>query len=266
MAVSFQGGAFPAGGYSDVCAVVRVAYPASTPHVEELMQERGVSFDHATGNRWVIKYSPPQAGALGQQLLTLTHQVQDRALLLEAHHALWPALVYLGAWAAARGHLEQGMALDDPHQHRAHASRYRGHDTGVCCQGYLAWTRGALGSPDQALAGLHVLAEALAAVEHTGARFHEAELHRLKGELLLARSADHRAEAETCFHQALDVARRRQAKALELRAAMSLSRLWQDQGKRDPARQLLAPVYGWFTEGFDTADLQEAQALLDVLS
>ena len=84
----------------------------------------------------------------------------------------------------------------------------------------------------------------------------------MKGELLLAQSAHQTAEAEACFHQALDVARRQQAKSLELRAAMSLARLWQHQGKRDEAHQLLAEVYGWFTEGFDTADLQEAKALL----
>ena len=73
-------------------------------------------------------------------------------------------------------------------------------------------------------------------------------------------------EAEACFHQALDIARHQQAKSLELRAAMSLARLWQRQGKRAEARELLAPVYGWFTEGFDTADLQEAKALLDALA
>jgi predicted ATPase len=72
-------------------------------------------------------------------------------------------------------------------------------------------------------------------------------------------------EAEACFQQALEIARRQQAKSLELRAATSLSRLWQQQGKRAEARELLAPVYGWFTEGFDTADLQEAKALLDEL-
>ena len=72
-------------------------------------------------------------------------------------------------------------------------------------------------------------------------------------------------QAEACFQQALDVARRQQAKSLELRAAMSLSRLWQQQGKRAEARELLAPIYGWFTEGFDTADLQEAKALLEEL-
>ena len=76
-------------------------------------------------------------------------------------------------------------------------------------------------------------------------------------------SAEHQAEAEACFHQALDIARHQQAKSLELRAAMSLGRLWQRQGKTEQARQLLTGVYAWFTEGFDTADLQEAKALLE---
>jgi predicted ATPase len=98
-----------------------------------------------------------------------------------------------------------------------------------------------------------------------GERFWEAELYRLKGELLLAGSAVHDTEAEISFRQAFDVARHQQAKSLELRAAMSLSRLWQRQGKRAEAQQLLAEVYGWFTEGFDTPDLQEAKALLDKL-
>ena len=94
----------------------------------------------------------------------------------------------------------------------------------------------------------------------------EAEVCRLKGELLLAGSAEHATEAEACLHQALDIARRQQAKSWELRAAMSLARLWQRQGKRTAADELLAPIYGWFTEGFDTADLQEAKALLEELS
>jgi predicted ATPase len=110
-----------------------------------------------------------------------------------------------------------------------------------------------------------VLAEALALVNAKGERRHEAELSRLKGELLLARSADNAMEAETCFRQALDVARHQQAKSWELRTAMSLARLWQRQGKRAEAHTLLAPIYGWFTEGFDTADLQEAKVLLEEL-
>ena len=75
-----------------------------------------------------------------------------------------------------------------------------------------------------------------------------------------------RSEAEACFHKAIEIARRQQAKSLELRAAMSLARLWQQQGKRDEAHQMLAEIYGWFTEGFDTKDLQEAKALLEELS
>ena len=100
----------------------------------------------------------------------------------------------------------------------------------------------------------------------SGQRYCEAELHRLKGELLLLRSADQHAAAEACFHQALDVARRQQTKSFELRAALSLSRLWQQQGKRQEAHDLLAPIYHWFTEGFDTADLQETRALLEALA
>jgi predicted ATPase len=131
---------------------------------------------------------------------------------------------------------------------------------------YLTWLAEAYNGMGQTTEGLTVLTEALTTAHKTGERWWEAELYRLKGELLLALSAEKHAEAETCFRQALDVARRQQAKSLELRAAMSLSRLWQRQGKRDDARQLLVPIYGWFTEGFDTADLQDAKALLAALS
>jgi predicted ATPase len=84
--------------------------------------------------------------------------------------------------------------------------------------------------------------------------------------LVLAQAADQHAQAETCFQHALTIARRQQAKSLELRAAMSLARLWQQQGQRTATYELLAPIYGWFTEGFDTADLQEAKALLEELA
>jgi predicted ATPase len=91
-------------------------------------------------------------------------------------------------------------------------------------------------------------------------------MYRLKGALLLQQSSDNHLEAETCFQHAMVIAQNQQAKSFELRAATSLARLWQQQGKRQDAHDLLAPVYEWFTEGFDTADLQEAKALLDVLS
>jgi predicted ATPase len=115
-----------------------------------------------------------------------------------------------------------------------------------------------------------MLAEALTLVEETEERYWEAELYRLKGALLLKMGDSEQeggkvGETEECFQKALDVARRQQAKSLELRAALSLARLWQQQGKRTEAYDLLAPVYGWFTEGFETADLQDAKALLEEL-
>ena len=118
----------------------------------------------------------------------------------------------------------------------------------------------------QAEEGLTVLDEALTAAHKTGMRYYEAELYRLRDELLLALSAENHTEVETCLRQALDVARCQKAKSLELRAAMSLSRLWQKQGEKEEARRLLAPIYDWFAEGFETADLKEAKALLEGLS
>jgi predicted ATPase len=118
---------------------------------------------------------------------------------------------------------------------------------------------------DQPEEGLTVLTEALALVEKNDERWYEAELHRLKGELLLQLSLDNHADAETCFQQAISIAQNQSAKSWELRAATSLATLWKQQGKRQDAYELLAPVYGWFTEGFDTADLKDAKALLDEL-
>ena len=112
--------------------------------------------------------------------------------------------------------------------------------------------------------GLQALAEAHSLVEQQEERWWEAEVCRLRGVLLLCQRG--MPEAEAWLQQALDVARHQGAKSLELHAAMNLSRLWQQQGKRAAARELLAPVYGWFTEGFDTADLQEAKALLEELA
>jgi predicted ATPase len=148
------------------------------------------------------------------------------------------------------------------------------------------------GRGGQTAEALRLLGEALASTHQHGGHFYEAEVYRLTGKLLLMHDAGrgvsgspppellmidrHEGEAtgqsprptepEICFRQALDIARRQEAKSLELRAAMSLSRLWQQQGKRDEARELLAPIYGWFTEGFDTADLREAKALLEELA
>jgi TOMM system kinase/cyclase fusion protein len=168
----------------------------------------------------------------------------------------------LRGWALAeQGQVEEGIA--QMHQGLS-GRRATGAELGRPY--YLAQLAEAYGEGGRAEEGLNVLAEVLAVVNQQGERWGEAELYRLKGELLLARSVEHHVEAETCFHQALDSARHQQAKSLELRAAMSLSRLWQQQGKRTEARELLAPIYDWFTEGLDTADLQEAKALLDTLA
>jgi predicted ATPase len=322
------------------------------------------------------------ARALGGQLLSLAQRAQDPALLLEAHHALGPTHAFMGDWGPVQTHLEQGMALYDPQQHRAHAFLYGGHDPGVCCRCFSAWGLWMLGYPDQALRrsqetltlarelshpttlahaqhvigwfhqfrrdgtatkelaetlerlsaeqglstywaggsilrgwalaacgqagegitrirrglvamassapswhipslalladaygrggeveeGLAVLVEALGAVEDSGVRCYEPEMHRLMGELLLARAPENSADAEARFRQAIDLARRQGAKSLELRAVLSLSRLYHQQGKMEEAQRMLAEIYGWFTEGFATVDLREARALLQIVS
>ena len=124
----------------------------------------------------------------------------------------------------------------------------------------LAEAYGQVGQPED---GLAVLGEALAVVATTEARWWEADIYRLRGDLLLQLPSPDVSEAETSFHQALDLARRQQTKAFELRGAMSLGRLWQSQGKREEACQLMGGIYGRFAEGFDTADLQTAKALLE---
>jgi predicted ATPase len=322
------------------------------------------------------------ARELGEQLDRLAQRATDPTSRLEAHDALGSTLFFLGEYAAARTHLEQGIPLIDPAAQRALVLRY-GEVPGVRCLGIAAWTLWCLGYPAQALrrsqealalaqalahppslamaqhcaavvhhrrrevpavqaradalltlataqgfplfvgfgtcwrgwalavqgqgeAGLAQLREGLAALLATGqalvrplclvllaeAAGHtgqvgegprlleealavitasgrgdlRAEGYRLQGEFLLRQAVPDAAQAEAGFHHALAIARRQQAKSWELRTAMSLARLWQRQGKREEARELLAPIYGWFTEGFDTADLQEAKALLEELS
>jgi predicted ATPase len=167
----------------------------------------------------------------------------------------------LRGWGlAAQGQADSGMA--QMHQGLA-ASQAAGIELGrapVLTQ--LAEICGHIGQTE---AGLRLLAEALAVMDHTAERWWEAEVYRLKGELLLKQAVADEHQAETCFRQALDVAHWQEAKSLELRVATSLSRLWQRQGKRAAAYDLLAPIYDWFTEGFDTVDLQEAKTLLEEL-
>jgi class 3 adenylate cyclase/predicted ATPase len=318
---------------------------------------------------------------LAQQLFSLAQRLHDAPLLPEAYRTLGEPLAWLGEFAMARTHLEQGVACYTPHEHCRHYADW--FDPGVSCHIFAALALWPLGDVEQAqhhvqaalaaaqeipnsmnlavalcfaalfhqyrgegaaayaraeaavrlstergfthfvalgtiyqgwalvmqeqaaegiahihhgltayeatgallerpsslalLAtayekvgkveeGLTRLEEALALVEAREIRWCEAELHRCKGQLLLRQTAPNVPQAEACFQQALSIARRQQAKSWELRAAMGLACLWQQQGKWAEARALLAPVYGWFTEGFDTADLQEARALLEALA
>jgi predicted ATPase/class 3 adenylate cyclase len=193
---------------------------------------------------------------------TQGHAEAAMAFSHEQGFALWWAIgAMLRGWAlGAQGQHVEGLA-----QLHQGLVAYRATGTAVAVPGFLALLAETYGKGGQAEESLSILAEAQAVAHKTGERSYEAELYRLTGQLRLAVSQEHQAEAATCFQQARDIARRQQAKSLELRTALSLSRLWQQQGKRAEAHEILAPIYGWFTEGFDTADLQEAKALLEAL-
>jgi len=132
--------------------------------------------------------------------------------------------------------------------------------------GSLSYLAKAYAELDQFDDAWRCIDEAMTAVKTTKEKWYEAEVNRIAGEIALKTPEPDAAKAQAYFERALAVAREQQAKSWELRAAMSMARLWRDQGKRDEARDLLAPVYGWFTEGFDTLDLKEAKVLLDELA
>ena len=165
-------------------------------------------------------------------------------------------------WAlAADGRAEDGIAVI-----RRGLADYRATGAELFSPHFLALLADAHWRAGQAAAGLSLLADALDRVAKGGPRWIEPELHRLKGELLLALPEADTTEAEACFRHALAIAREHGARMLELRTATSLARLWRDIGRTGEARELLAPVYEWFTEGFDTPDLKEAEALLHELA
>jgi predicted ATPase len=184
-------------------------------------------------------------------------------------------------WALA----EQGQGEERITQMRQGLVAYRTIGAELRRPYYLALLAEVYGRVGQTEEGMVTLAEALTVVNKNGERFYEAELYRLKGQLVLqsrvqslesenpspqllipSTSAEVVQEAEECFLKAIDIAQRQQAKSLELRATVSLARLWQQQGKQAEAHRMLSEIYGWFTEGFDTKDLQEAKALLSMLS
>jgi predicted ATPase len=159
------------------------------------------------------------------------------------------ALTMLGQVQEGMAQMREGMAASRSAGNRLFLSR---------TLGFLAEAQAEAGQPED---GLATLTEALALVEETGERHREAELYRLRGELLLMQGDQ--VQAERCFQQAIEVARRQHAKSWELRATTILARLWRQQGRVDEAREMLAAIYDWFSEGFDSADLVEARTLLE---
>jgi predicted ATPase len=175
---------------------------------------------------------------------------------------LAPLGTVMQGWVLAeQGQVEEGIA-----KLREGVATSRATGAEAALPYYLALLALAYAKAGRVEEGLAVQAEALDMVHKKRQRVNEPGLYVLKGWLLLARSGDNQAEAESCFRHAIDIARRQQAKSLELRAAMSLSVLLQRQGKKEEARQMLAEIYGWFTEGFDTKDLQEAKTMLEGLT
>jgi TOMM system kinase/cyclase fusion protein len=202
------------------------------------------------------------------QLRCEEHTAQEYAeaairLTTEQGFPHWRAYsAILRAWVLAH----QGQAQEGVEQINQGLRAYRATGAELWRPYLLALLAEAHGTIGEREEGLTLLTETLTLVDITGQRWYEAELYRLQGALLLQGSSENSTEAETCFHHALDLARNQQAKSLELRAATSLARLWQQRGKRQEAHDLLAPVYNWFTEGFDTADLKDAKVLLDELA
>jgi len=158
-----------------------------------------------------------------------------------------------------------GKASDAVQMITSGITAWRSTGATVCQPTYLSYLTRAYAKLGQFDDAWRSISEAMVGVETTKELWCEADIHRIAGEIALLREPDV-AKAEACFERALTVAREQQAKSWELRAAMSMARLWRDQGKRNEARNLLAPVYDWFTEGFDTRDLKEAKALLGTLA
>jgi predicted ATPase len=188
----------------------------------------------------------------------------DAAITLATEHT-FPHWLALGTMYAGWAMVAQGWRAEGVARIQQGLDGYRAAGVSIGVARWLGVLAEVYGRNGQAAEGLVLLPEAFATMRN-GQRNNEAELYRIQGDLLIQAGGRHaEAEAETSLRQALSIARQQQARSLELRAAVSLGRLWQRQGKRDAARHLLGGVYGWFTEGFDTADLLEARTLLGQL-
>jgi predicted ATPase len=198
---------------------------------------------------------------------------QPQAVLEQAEAELALATEHGFPLFQAGGTINRGMALIGLGQHHEGLAQLQAGIVALRATGsyvdlpmFLGWLADACMEAGHMADAQSYLSEALTLAHNTGERCYEAELYRLEGVLCLKQTASDTYQAKACFHQALGVARQQQAKSLELRAATSLARLWQSQDKCQDGYDLLAPVYAWFTEGFDTADLQDAKTLLNELA
>jgi predicted ATPase len=190
------------------------------------------------------------------------HAAMGAALATEQGFPHWLAFsTILRGWAVAKmGQQEDGLV-----QMHQGLSDWRALGAELFVPYYLSLLAEVYSDLEQVEAGLDALKEGLAVMDRTSEDWWKAEMCRRTGALLLQQTTPDVTQAETCFHQALAIARQQNGKAFELRAAVSLARLWQKQNKHDEARELLSPIYAWFTEGFDSADLKDARSLLSEL-
>jgi DNA-binding SARP family transcriptional activator/predicted ATPase len=253
----------------DACCLWLLGYPEQALQKSEEAFALARALDHPFSLVEIVFFAGCLLSSMRRDAQAVKHDAEELTRL--ASEKLMPTWLGLGARyrgeaLAILGQVQEGMA-----QMREGMAIDQSTGVGV----YLSATLGALAEAQarasNAEEGLATLAEALGVVERTDERCWEAELHRLRGQLLLmqgdpAQAAASLHDAERSFGRAIEVARRQQAKSWELRATTSLARLWQAQGRVDEAREALAEIYGWFTEGFDTPDLQAAKALLDELA
>jgi predicted ATPase len=246
----------------DACCLWCLGYPEQALSKSQEAMALARALDHPFSLAEIIFFSGCLFHAMHRDAQAIRESAEELARL--ASEKLMPtwlgmAIRCRGEALATLGQLQEGMA-----QMREGMAIHQSIDTGIwwprtLCA--LAEAQAQAGNPQE---GLATLAEALELVEQTGEHFWEEELHRVRGELLLTQGND--ADAEASLQHAIEVARRQQARSWELRATTSLARLWQAQGKTDDAREMLAEIYDWFIEGFDTPDLQEAEVLLEQLS
>ena len=250
-------------GYLDALADWVLGYPTQASQAMDRTLAHAKELEHPYSVAIVLLFSaqlaqlrrePEPASMLAEEALKVSVEIGAPAM------ALWCLLPR--GWARA----QQGDVAGGIEDIRESMDRRRAFRMGAVWPWYLALVADAYGAIGKIDEGLSALDEALDWVQRNDERLYAAEVHRIRGELLLRQPVPDLAQAEDCFEQALAFARDQQAKSWELRAAMSLARLWHQNGRSDDAHGLLAPVYGWFTEGFDTADLQDAKALLEQLS